>query len=282
MSDIAFTPDSPARATPSRSVTALVRSLPFERNLMAAGLLLLLLSLPFLMLIATDSRLVDGNATWLKSWKFSLSLGLHLASAALLWRWLTPSTRDGWRGTVLVRLLIATSLFELTYIASQGAIGQGSHFNQGSAYTAIMYSLMGVGAVLLVGSTFAAGVSVLRAPASGRDQVLARAVGLGFALSGFLGLVTGMSLSANEGHFVGIPGDGAAVLPVFGWSREVGDIRVSHFIGLHALQVLPLVGWAAVRLAPARAMGIVYAAAFLVLALSLATLAQALAGLPLF
>lgn len=252
-----------------------------ERNLMAAGLLLFSLSLTFLLLILADARVVDGNSTWLKPFKFSVSLGLHLATAALLWRWLSPETRNGWIGTLMGRLWVLSSLFELAYIASQAATGFGSHYNTGTPYTAMMYSLMGVGAVILVSTTFAAGVSVLRAPLNGRDAVMSRAIGLGFCLSGLLGLVTGVALSSNGGHFVGTPVDPGAIFPVLGWSREVGDIRVSHFVGLHALQVMPFIGLAAQRVIPDRAIESVHIAALSISAVCIATLVQALVGLPL-
>ncbi|WEZ84186.1 hypothetical protein P6U16_05755 [Rhizobium sp. 32-5/1] len=264
-----------------QGTTVRLLSLTAERNLMGGAIFLFLLSLPLALLIYSDTRLVYGVPVWMKPWKFSLSLGLHLASIAVFWRWLSPALRDRWTGGLLIRLLLAMSFFELFYMASQAALGQGSHYNVSTPYTQLMFQLMGISAVILVATTFISGVSVLRAPADG-NPVMRRAIGLGLVLSGSLGMVTGAALGANDGHLVGIAGDPANVVPLFGWSREVGDLRISHFFALHALQLLPLAGWiAGHRATEKKATTVVHVVAVLIALLSLETLGLALSGRPL-
>jgi hypothetical protein len=49
-------------------------------------------------------------------------------------------------------------------------------------------------------------------------------------------------VTAIGGHTVDAS-DGGEGIPGVGWSLHHGDLRVPHFFGLHALQILPFLGW---------------------------------------
>lgn len=229
-----------------------------------------------------DARTLDGVGVWVKPLKFAASLVLHFLTLAVLVQFLSPERRAAPRMKRLVQASVAAGLFEIGYLAWQATRGRHSHFNFDTGFETVMYALMGAGATLLVAVPFVVGVQILRQ----RDDD-----GSGLRLGAVLGLllapaltmiVSGYMSGVVYGRWIGEAADGGAVLPLLGWSREAGDLRPAHFVALHAMQLLPLAGYAGDRFVPAASRALVWATAALLAAAAAALFAQALAGRPVW
>lgn len=209
--------------------------------LLATSSLIVISVLPTAVALMTDSRTLNGVAVYVKPIKFQVSFAVHLLTVAWLIRCLPPSERDGATLAVLAAMLSAVAVLEIGYITYQASRGEASHFNLATPFTRLMYTLMGVGAVIALLVTGVFGAMILRQGANGDAYVLA--AGLGLLLGSILGGLSGSYMAAQPGHSVGGDLSDASGLPVLGWSRSGGDLRVAHFVGLHMMQILPVSAW---------------------------------------
>ena len=220
-----------------------------------------------------DSTTILGISRWIKPMKFAISIAIFLATMA----WLLGTLRDSARAVRSISwTMFLTMAGELALIVMQSARGVRSHFNVTTAFDGLVFSAMG--AMITVNTIAAAWALYLffRRPS---ELGPASRAGVRLGLSIFIvASLQGFHMAGRLGHSVGIH-DGAPGLPFVNWSTGGGDLRVAHFFGLHALQVLPLLGfWIDGR--AGRAVW-VRVAAGVYFALYAVVLVQALAGRPL-
>ncbi len=194
-----------------------------------------------------DSRTIANESVWLKPIKFGLSTALYLATLYWALGCLSEAWRQGQAVWWVAVGAVLCSLFELVYIGGQAAQGEASHFNVGTPFHAAMYGLMAVAAVLLVLCGGAIGVMAAIDIGANGSSIRRWSVAVAFPLSAALTILTGLSVGGRMTHHVGVVVEGAAQVPLTGWSLRVGDLRVPHFLAMHLLQAGPLFAWVVAR-----------------------------------
>ena len=261
-----------------RAFSSLVRGEPLFAATGVLVALSLLVTVPAMLI---DPRLFQGESVWVKPIKFQVALAIYLLTLAIFARWLPA----GMIGKKSYRIFAAAVVFaviaELVWIGGAAMYAIASHYNQSEPLMVTLYPLMGVLATLLTSASLVHGIAIWRNPRTGLPPALHLSIALGLVLTFALTVPVAGFISGMPGHHVGEAAAGEG-LPVFGWSREVGDLRVAHFLATHALHVLPLLGLLLSRLVRERlARAGVWAGAAALAALVVLTLAQALMGRPL-
>ena len=233
------------------------RALAANPALIILGGAMLITFLATLVGVFVDNRVITGAPAWLKPAKFAISVSVYCFTFV----WLLGFVENHPR---LVRLLanvtVASFIVEMIVIIAQVARGTTSHFNLTTPLNSFLWFTMGAFIVLVWTLNLLLAVMLLRQRMP--DQPFAWSLRLGVLISsigmaaGFLMVTpTPQQAAAIAGgygphiagaHSVGVV-DGGPGLPIFGWSTVGGDLRAAHFVGLHALQILPFLGWLLTR-----------------------------------
>jgi hypothetical protein len=255
----------------------------YHRNppLVALGWLLIAAFLFAFVASFFDSRTVTGANTWIKPMKFCLSVTAYLWTLA----WFLHYVRDRRRPfKIISRGVTVVMSIEMVLLYSQAARGVPSHFNLSSVYDAAVFSLMGAMIyVNLIFDAWAFGLFLVKQPEIPRSYLWG--IRLGFLLF-LLFALQGQLMIGRMAHSVGVP-DGGPGLPLLSWSTTGGDLRIAHALGLHAFQVIPLVGWLSLKyrerlsFAGSHATAITVSFSIIYAGVCFGLLAQALAGRPL-
>jgi hypothetical protein len=203
--------------------------------------------------MAVDHRVITGAPAWLKPAKFALSTMIAAWSFAFCLASTTvwPRIRRG------LDVVLALGLFiEIALIDMQAFRGTSSHFNVATQFDGAVFAVMGVSIVCIWLSMLLLAVVLFRQSfahvAWGWSLRLGMVLALiGTGSGGLMAVPNSQQLADAHAtgrlpiagaHTVGAP-DGGRGLPVTGWSADHGDLRIAHFLGMHGLQVLPLLAW---------------------------------------
>ena len=217
----------------------------WHRPLLWLGFLTAALTVFCIIAAIVDPRQILGADLWFKPLKFAISTVIY----SLTWAWLIPQLTRGrrlvwWAGTITAVLLVV----ELVIITGAAAAGTTSHFNVSTPFATALWAIMAASISTVWVLTFVVCVILFRNPLGDVARSLAIRAGailalVGMALAFLMTGPQGDQITQYKGiigaHTVGLA-DGGPGLPLLGWSTVGGDLRIPHFVGMHALQLIPL------------------------------------------
>lgn len=211
----------------------------FYRNKLTTATGFIFLGLAFFLSIYAffDTVTILGVNSMIKPIKFFVSTGIYLLTLS----WLLYYVENQRRVQRFSLLAVFVMSFENSVITIQALRGTRSHFNQTDLAGGVLYGLMGVFIVWLTTATLLLTIRFFKQKQLTISKPYARSIQLGLLLFVIFSFFGGY-MSAVNSHNVG-GAMGGAGLPILNWSTLFGDLRVAHFFGIHALQIIPFAGY---------------------------------------
>lgn len=222
-------------------------------------------------LITADNTEILGVSRWLKPIKFYVAVGIMVFTMGWLLYYLSNTKKV----KQFTRLIIFTMFFENGIILLQAIRKTTSHFNVKTVFDNVCFQLMGTFILIFTITIIFITVAFFRQKKFSIPEPYLWGIRLGLIFFILSSLEGGVMLTLLK-HTVGAP-DGTPGLPIINWSKNYGDLRIAHFFGIHALQILPLLGFYVAK--TKNQIAIIAVMYFIFVA---ALLFQALKSIPLF
>lgn len=223
-----------------------------------------------------DSSEVLGINRWIKPMKFFISIAIFVWTVAIYLNFLKDYKKSE---RFISRGMIFVFFVEMFIIVMQAMRGTTSHFNIATPLDGMLFSIMGL--AIVFNTILAAYLLYLYFKA---EIDLPKSIVWGMRLGLILFLAAsfeGGYMSTQLGHAVGTA-DGGAGLPIVNWSTKGGDLRVAHFIGMHAFQAVPFFAYTLEKYKVKSATLGTFVFAIVYFAVFSAVFVEALFGKPLF
>jgi len=236
------------------------------RTLLATGLSTLALVPAGALRAVLDRRRVGRERAAIKPTKFALSIAVYLLTAS----WMLGYARPERMSSALVQvstwgLLVGTTV-ELVCITVQAARGRRSHFNTASRIDSTIAGTMAVLAVLFIGMLLPLAWEVGQRPRPGASASMIAGIVGGLVLTFVLGGLTGSGMSQAA---LQASASGTRTLSPLAQRRARTHMQLAHFLAIHAMQALPIMGWAALAVGGQAAVALLTASAICYAAVTL-------------
>jgi hypothetical protein len=188
----------------------------------------------------------NGVNPWIKPIKFSLSFSTFATTISLF---LPALQIPGWQLRLARRVIAISVAFEILSLAAQSArsvYAHGSHTLLDSFLAQMTNGMVMINTAIVTAMFFLFCANRVHSSLVDRPMLAALRASIAIFL---VGNAVGGYMLARGSHSVGVA-EGGPGLPFLNWSTIGGDLRIAHFIAIHAIQIVPLFAYVLSQMSP--------------------------------